>query len=160
MSRRQLRPRQKRDLPPADHMYNSVLISRFINKLNFRGKKSLSERLFYSALDIIKEKLNVPDPSKVFIQTLDNIRPLVEVKPRRIGGATYQIPIEVQKERGENLAMRWLIQYARERKGVSMIQKLAEELILGYKKEGSAIKKREDTHKMADANKAFAHYRW
>ena len=135
MSRRKLRPRQKRELPPPDHKYNSVLINRFINKLNFRGKKSLSERLFYSALSIIKEKLNVPDPSKVFLQSIDNIRPLVEVKPRRIGGATYQVPVEVQKERGENLAMRWIIQYARERKGVSMTQKLADELILGYKKE-------------------------
>jgi small subunit ribosomal protein S7 len=160
MSRRPLRPRQKRDLPNPDYKYDSVLVSRFINKLNFRGKKSLAQRIFYTALEMLKEKVGVPDSLKAFLQAIENVKPLVEVKPRRIGGATYQVPVEVTKLRGENLAIRWVIQYAQERKGIPMSKKLCEELAAAYKKEGSSIKKRDDTHKMADANKAFAHYRW
>ncbi|MDW8056487.1 MAG: 30S ribosomal protein S7 [Elusimicrobiota bacterium] len=157
MSRRPVKVR--REIPP-DVRYNSVLVQRFINKINYRGKKNLAMKIVYDAFDIIKEKLN-EDPLKVFIQAVENSRPLVELRPRRIGGATYQVPVEVPQYRGETLAMRWLIEYARQRKGKPMREKLAEEIISAYKKENSAvIKKKEDTHKMAEANRAFAHYRW
>jgi small subunit ribosomal protein S7 len=159
MPRKPLKPREKRKLPLPDYKYNSVLVSRFINKILQRGKKTLAERIVYDAFDIIKKKLN-EDPLKVFTEAVENVRPLLEVRPRRIGGATYQIPGEVPQIRGETLALRWIIQYARERKGMPISQKLAEEIISAYRKEGAAIKKREDTHKMAEANKAFAHYRW
>lgn len=157
MSRRPVKVR--REIPP-DIKYNSVLVQRFINKINFRGKKSVAMKIVYGAFDIIKQKLNT-DPLEVFTQTIENARPLVELKPRRIGGATYQVPVEVPQYRGETLAMRWIIECARQRKGKPMKEKLAEEIIAAYKKENSAvIKKREDTHKMAEANRAFAHYRW
>jgi len=159
MARKKLKPRQKRGLPAPDLKYNSVLLARFINKVNFRGKKNLARRIVYNALEIIKEKLK-EDPYKIFCQAIENVRPLVAVKPRRIGGATYQVPIEIPQIRGESLAMRWILQYARLRKGIPMEKRLSEELIQAYKKEGPSIKKREDTHKMAEANKAFAHYRW
>jgi len=149
----------KREVLP-DIRYNNVLVSRFINKINYRGKKNLAMKIVYGAFDIIKQKLN-EDPLKVFLQAIENARPLVELKPRRIGGATYQVPVEVPQYRSETLAMRWLIEYARQRKGKPMKEKLAEEIIAAYKKENSAvIKRREDTHKMAEANRAFAHYRW
>ncbi|MDI6640834.1 MAG: 30S ribosomal protein S7 [Elusimicrobiota bacterium] len=159
MPRKPLKPREKRPLPLPDYKFNSVIVQRFINKINFRGKKTVAEKILYSAFDLIKEKTN-QDPLKVFEQAIENARPLLEVRPRRIGGATYQVPIEVRKIRGETIAMRWLIQFARQRKGIPMFKKLAEEILLAYKKEGAVIKKREDTHKMAEANKAFAHYRW
>ncbi|OGS22191.1 MAG: 30S ribosomal protein S7 [Elusimicrobia bacterium RIFOXYA2_FULL_39_19] len=159
MSRKPLRPKQRRKTLATDAKFSSLLLGKFLNKLNFKGQKSTAERIIYTSFDIIKEKLK-EDPLKVFIQAIDNVRPLVEVKARRVGGATYQVPIETPKDRSETIAMRWIIQYARERKGVPMHQKLADELISAYKKEGAAVKKKEDTHKMADANKAFAHYRW
>jgi small subunit ribosomal protein S7 len=159
MPRKRLKPRERRELPPPDYKYGSQIISRFISKLNFRGKKVAAERIVYGALDTIKERTK-EEPMKVFLQAIENLRPLLEVKARRIGGATYQVPIEVRQSRGESIALRWLIQYARERKGIPASQKFAEEILAAYKKEGAAIKKREDTHKMADANKAFAHYRW
>jgi len=149
----------KREIFP-DIRYNSVLVARFINKINYRGEKNLAIKIVYDAFSIIKQKLN-EDPLKVFIQAIENARPLVELRPRRIGGATYQVPVEVPQYRSETLAMRWIIEYARQRKGKPMKEKLAEEIIAAYKKENSAvIKRREDTHKMAEANRAFAHYRW
>ncbi|MCM8831936.1 MAG: 30S ribosomal protein S7 [Candidatus Omnitrophica bacterium] len=157
MSRRPVKI--KRDLP-SDIKYNSVLVQRFINKINYRGKKSLAMKIVYGAFDKIKEKMN-EEPLKIFTQAIENARPLVELKPRRIGGATYQVPVEVPQYRGETLAIRWIIQYAKEKKGKPMKEKLAEEIIAAYKKENSlVIKRREDTHKMAEANRAFAHYRW
>lgn len=159
MPRKPLRPKERRKNFAPDAKYNSVLLGKFLNKLNFRGQKSVAERLIYDAFELIKEKLK-EDPLKVFNQAIDNVRPLLEVKARRVGGATYQVPVETPRDRSETIAMRWLIQYSKERKGMPMHRKLADELIAAYKKEGSAIKKREDTHKMADANKAFAHYRW
>ncbi len=157
MSRRPIKV--KREIPP-DIKYNSVLVQRFINKINYCGKKNTAMKIVYGAFDIISKKLN-EDPLKVFMQAIENVRPLVELRPRRIGGATYQVPVEVPQYRGESLAMRWIIQFARQRKGKPMKEKLAEEIIAAYKKENSAaIKKREDTHKMAEANRAFAHYRW
>ncbi|MDW7973420.1 MAG: 30S ribosomal protein S7 [Thermodesulfovibrio sp.] len=157
MSRRPLKI--KRNIPP-DIKYNSVLVQRFINKINPCGKKNLAMKIVYGAFDIIKQKLN-EDPLEVFMKAVENARPLVELRPRRIGGATYQVPVEVPQYRGESLAMRWIIQAARERKGKPMKEKLAEEIIAAYKKENSAvIKKREEMHKMAEANRAFAHYRW
>jgi small subunit ribosomal protein S7 len=159
MPRRPLKPRQKRGLPAPDTRYNNITISRFINRINFKGKKTVAEKIIYMAFDTIKEKTK-EDPLKIFTQAIDNVRPLVEVKARRIGGATYQVPIEVTKFRGEALAIRWILQYARERKGVPAHRKFSDEILAAYNKEGSAIKKKEDTHKMAEANKAFAHYRW
>jgi len=146
-------------LPEPDFKYDSVLLSRFINKLNFSGKKILAQKALYGAMDIIKDK-SKEDPLKVFLAALNNIRPLVVVKARRIGGATYQVPVELPQQRGETIAMRWLISFARLRKGMPIRQKLAEEILAAYKNEGAAIKKKEDTHRMAEANKAFAHYRW
>jgi small subunit ribosomal protein S7 len=116
--------------------------------------------MIYGAFDIIKQQLNEPDVLKVFHKAIDNTRPRLEVKPRRVGGATYQVPIEVKQERGTSIALRWLRDFAKGKKGKSMKDKLAEEIIAAYKGEGSSIKKRDDTHKMAEANKAFAHFRW
>jgi len=158
--RKSLKPHERRPLPPPDIKYNSVLVARFINKINYRGKKSLAERIVYSAFDLIKEKTG-EDPLKVFTQAIENARPLLEVKPRRVGGATYQVPVEVPNLRGTTLAMRWLIEAARNNRGSrNFYESLCDEIILAYKKEGGVIKKREDVHKMAEANRAFAHYRW
>lgn len=159
MPRKSLKPNERRPLPPPDYKYNSVLVARFINKINYRGKKSLSERIVYSAFDLIKEKTG-EDPLKVFTQAIENARPLLEVKPRRVGGATYQVPVEVPVLRGTTLAMRWIIETARNRGSKNFYERLCEEIISAYKKEGSVIKKREEVHKMAEANRAFAHYRW
>ncbi len=159
MPRKGLRPREKRGLPPADFKYNSVLLSRFINKMNFEGKKLAAEKIVYGALDIIKEKTK-EEPLSVFNKAIENVKPLLEVKARRVGGANYQVPVEVPALRGSSIAMRWIISAARERTGAPMKERLAEEIILAYKKEGTAFKKREDTHRMAEANRAFAHYRW
>lgn len=159
MPRKGLRPRDRRDLPAADFRYNSVLVSRLINKMNFTGKKCASEKVVYGAMDILKEKLK-EDPLNVLTKAIENVRPLLEVRPRRVGGATYQVPNEVRPLRGTTLAMRWILTAARARTGKPMSEKLAEELMLALKKEGVAFKKREDTHKMAEANRAFAHYRW
>jgi small subunit ribosomal protein S7 len=159
MPRKGLRPRDRRPLPPPDFKYNSVLVSRFVNKINFQGKKLAAERILYGALDIVKEKTK-EDALVVFTKAIENVRPLVEVKARRVGGANYQVPIEVKTARGSSLAMRWILGAARDRKGAHMEEHLAEELILAFKKEGTAFKKREDAHRMAEANRAFAHYRW
>lgn len=159
MPRRALKPNERRPLPPPDVRYNSVLVSRFINKINYRGKKSLAERIVYKAFDMIKEKSG-EDPVKVFAQAIENARPLLEVKPRRVGGATYQVPVEVPNMRSTTLAMKWIIEAARNRGSKQFYERLCEEILLAYKKEGSVIKKREDIHKMAEANRAFAHYRW
>ena len=159
MPRKNLKPRERRGAPEPDIKYNSVLIARFINKLDARGKRSTAERVFYGALDIVGEKTK-EDPLAVFNKAIENVRPLLEVRPRRVGGATYQVPMEVPVLRSAMLAIRWVIGFARARKGKPMAERLAQEFIDGSKKEGSAVKKREDTHKMAESNKAFAHYRW
>lgn len=125
-----------------------------------RGKKSLAERIVYSAFERVKERLNEPDALKVFHKAIENVRPRLQVKPRRIGGATYQVPVEVKQEKSVSLALRWIRDFARARKGRSISERLTEELISAYKGEGAAVKKRDDTHKMAEANKAFAHFRW
>jgi len=142
-----------------DPKYNSPIIGHFINIIMRDGKKSIAQKIIYSALNIAKEKIK-EDPLKVFFSALDNARPRLEVRPRRIGGATYQVPMEVPKNRGYSLAMRWMRDAARKKKGKSMKIKLAEEVIAAYKNEGAVIKKKIDTHKMAEANKAFAHFRW
>jgi len=143
----------------ADKKYKSLLVSKLINKLMSRGKKTKAESIAYGALEEAGKKLNIA-PTEVIEKALNNVRPLVEVKSRRVGGTTYQVPIEVRPSRSENLGLRWLIGYASQRKGKPMAKKLSEELVLAVKGEGSAVKKREDTHKMAEANRAFAHYRW
>ena len=159
MPRKGLRPRDKRALPAPDYKYNSVLVSRFINKLNFEGKTTTAERILDDAMAIIAEKTK-ENALDVFTKCIENVRPLVEVKARRVGGANYQVPTEVKPLRSTSLAMRWLIGAAQSRKGRPMAEKLAEEIILGAKKEGTAFKKREDVHRMAEANRAFAHFKW
>ena len=159
MPRKGLRPRDRRDAPPPDFKFNSVLISRFVNRLNFQGKKTVAERIVYDALAIVAEKTK-EDALMVFTKSIENVRPILEEKARRVGGANYQVPIEVRPARSSTLAMRWMLNAARDRKGRPMAEHLAEEIILAYKKEGAAFKKREDTHRMAEANRAFAHYRW
>ena len=155
---RRRKPESREVMP--DPKFNSKVISKFINMLMLRGKKSIAQRIVYSALDIVKQKTNEVDVLKVFNQALDNTRPHLEVKSRRIGGSTYQVPIEVNKPRGTSLSLRWIRDIAQAKKGRPMEQKLAEELIAAYKGEGSVIKKRDDLHKMAEANRAFAHFRW
>jgi len=149
---------EKRSLLP-DGKYNNELVARFVNMIMWGGKKSLAQRIVYDAFDIIKEKTNKFE-IEVFTTAVNNVRPKVEVKPRRVGGATYQVPIEVDKIRGTTLALRWIRGFARSRKGKPMASKLAEEILAAYKQEGDAIKKRQNTHRMAESNKAFAHYRW
>ncbi|MFH1199281.1 MAG: 30S ribosomal protein S7 [Candidatus Omnitrophota bacterium] len=144
----------------ADPIFNSKIVAKFINMVTLMGKKSIAERIVYGAFDIVKEKTNEQDILKVFYKAIDNARPRLEVKPRRVGGATYQVPIEVRQERGTSIALRWIRDFAQGKKGKSMKDRLAEEIIAAYKGEGSAIKKRDDTHKMAESNKAYAHFRW
>jgi len=155
MPRRRVPP--KRPALP-DPMFGSKEISLLVGRMMLRGKKSVGYNVMYRAFDIIKEKL-AKDPVEVFNKALENVKPVVEVKSRRVGGSTYQVPVEVRESRREALAMRWIIQYARERRG-SMSEKLSAELMDAYNSTGSAFKKKEDTHRMAEANKAFAHYRW
>jgi small subunit ribosomal protein S7 len=142
-----------------DLKYNDVLVSRFINGLMERGKKSIAQRILYNAMEILGQKAN-DEPLKLFHQAVDNVKPLIEVKSRRVGGATYQVPVEVRADRRVSLAIRWLIGYSKARAEKSMEAKLAAELLDAANNRGTTIKKREDTHKMAEANKAFAHYRW
>ena len=142
-----------------DPRYNSVLVSRAINMVMRRGKKSAAEKVIYGALDHLKTNTN-QDPVEVFTQAIDNVKPRLEVKSRRVGGATYQVPMEVSAVRQTSLALRWIIQFSKNRKGVAMGEAMANELLDAYNGSGAAIKKRDDTHKMAQANKAFAHYRW
>ncbi len=150
---------ERREVMP-DPKYNSKMIGRFINMVMERGKKSVAEKIVYGALDVIGERVKDKKPLEVFEAALENARPLLEVKSRRIGGATYQVPVEVKVERGQFMALRWIRDFAKAQKGRPMKERLAEEILNAYKREGSTIKKREDTHKMAEANKAFAHYKW
>jgi small subunit ribosomal protein S7 len=142
-----------------DSKYNSTLVASFINKLMVSGKKTVAASLFYDALDLIAERTKKPG-MEVFEQAMKNVTPLIEVRPRRVGGATYQVPLEVRPDRRQSLAIRWLVQTASNRSGKSMAEKLAAEFIDAANNQGTTVKKREDTHKMAEANRAFAHYRW
>ncbi len=148
----------KKSIQP-DPKFNSRLVAKFINGIMECGKKSTAERIMYGALDVIAQKTN-EDPIRVFEKAMDNVKPMVEVKSRRVGGSTYQVPVEIRPERRAALSIRWLISYARSRGEKSMHAKLAAELMDAAANRGSAVKKREDTHRMAEANKAFAHYRW
>jgi small subunit ribosomal protein S7 len=150
---------EKRDLIP-DPRYNNQLVAYMINCVMERGKKSVAAKIVYGALEDIKSQIEDQDPVEVFVTAVENVSPRLEVKSRRVGGATYQVPLEVKPKRQIALATRWLIQYAGNRKGVPMQRALAIELMDAYRGQGNAIKKRDDTHKMAQANKAFAHYRW
>jgi small subunit ribosomal protein S7 len=148
----------KRDVLP-DPKYHSKLVSKFIHGIMWEGKKSTAEAILYGALDIMAKKAN-EDPLKLFERAVDNVKPVLEVRSRRVGGSTYQVPVEIRPERRQALAIRWLISYARSRGEKSMKEKLASEFLDAAGNKGSAVKKKEDTHKMAEANKAFAHYRW
>ena len=148
----------KRDVLP-DPLYNSKLVTKLINRLMVDGKKGIAQKILYEAFEIIKEKTN-QEPMDVLNKALENIKPALEVKSRRVGGANYQVPIEVRPDRSQALGLRWLVQYARLRGGHSMAENLANEIIDASNGVGAAVKKREDTHRMAEANKAFAHYRW
>ena len=149
---------ERRDLVP-DPKFNSELVTRIINCAMRRGKKSISEGIVYGALEQIRSKSG-EDPLEVLVRAVDNMKPRVEVKSRRVGGSTYQVPVEINRDRQLALALRWLVQASIARKGVRMEEALALELLDGYKNQGNVIKKRDDTHRMAQANKAFAHYRW
>jgi small subunit ribosomal protein S7 len=149
---------EKRKILP-DPKFQDRIVAKFVNNLMRQGKKSTGERIIYGAFDQVEAKLK-DDPLKVFKKALDNVKPVVEVKSRRVGGATYQVPVEVRQDRRTALAMRWLIDYSRARGEKTMVEKLAGEIMDAASNRGNAVKKREDTHKMAEANKAFAHYRW
>ncbi len=149
----------KRPVDP-DPRYNSVMVSKFINRIMLDGKKNTARTIFYDAMDLLESRVKESSPIEVFEGAVDHIRPRLEVKSRRVGGATYQVPVEVRPERRNALALRWLVNYARQRPGKSMAEKLAAELADAFQKRGAAVKKKEDTHRMAEANKAFAHYRW
>jgi small subunit ribosomal protein S7 len=149
----------KRRIIP-DPKFNDKLISKFVNTLMYGGKKAVAEGILYGALDVVKERFKEEEPLEVFRKALDNVKPKLEVKSRRVGGATYQVPVEVRPERRVALAMRWIVTYARDRGEKTMRERLAAEFIDAAQGRGNAVKKKDDTHKMADANKAFAHYRW
>lgn len=149
---------EKREILP-DPKYNSKIVSKFVNALMNNGKKSIAEKICYGAFAILKQKTGT-DPLKVYKTALENVKPVLEVKPRRVGGATYQVPVEIKPHRRTALAFRWIINYSRARGEKTMQERLAGELLDAYNNTGSSIKKKEDTHKMAEANKAFAHYRW
>jgi small subunit ribosomal protein S7 len=153
------RAKIKKRIPTPDPVYQSVDIAKFINCLMTRGKKTVAEGIFYGALEKAEAKLDKPGID-IFNKALENITPMIEVKPRRVGGATYQVPVEVTKERGRALALRWVIKYARDRNGKSMVDQLSAELMDAFNNTAASVKKKEDTHKMADANRAFAHYRY
>lgn len=157
MSRR--RTIERRPIDP-DPRFNSVLVAKFTNGLMERGKKTVAQRIFYDAMDVVQDKVKDNDALTVFEGAMENVRPRVEVKSRRVGGATYQVPMEVRQTRRNALAIRWIINYSQSRSGKSMAEKLAAELIDAFNNRGSAVKKKDDTHRMAEANKAFAHYRW
>ena len=154
---RRRRPQKRVILP--DPKYKDLIVAKFINGLLYDGKKSVAEKLFYASMDIIEGKIK-KSPVEVFKKAMENVAPLLEVKSRRVGGATYQVPIEVRDIRKQALAIRWLIRYSRLRNEKTMAERLASEFMNAYKNEGASVKKREDTHKMAEANKAFAHFRW
>ena len=154
---RRRRPEKRTILP--DPTFNDAVVAQFINYIMKQGKKSKAERIFYGSLDIISSQLKTDDPIDIFKKALSNVSPVLEVKSKRIGGATYQVPMEVSDSRKKSLAMRWILSYSRGRKGKTMANRLASELIAASNNEGSSVKKKEDTHKMAEANKAFAHFR-
>ncbi|MDR2115671.1 MAG: 30S ribosomal protein S7 [Planctomycetaceae bacterium] len=149
----------KKQLKP-DPVYNSILASKFINCLMWDGKKTAAQSVFYDALDIIKEKISDKTPIEVFHQALDNVKPNIEVRSKRVGGASYQVPMTVQKNRQQSLAIRWILLAVRDKKGLPTHEKLATELVNAYNREGTAMTKRENVHRMAEANKAFAHFAW
>lgn len=149
---------KRREVPP-DPVFGDRLVQKFINRLMIDGKKTKAEKIFYGAMELIRQKTG-KDPLEIFYKALENVRPVLEVRPRRVGGATYQVPVEVPSHRQNSLAIRWLVLAARARSGKSMIEKLAAELMDAAKGTGGAVKKKEDTHRMAEANRAFAHYRW
>lgn len=148
----------KRKILP-DPKYKNLVVAKMINIIMERGKKSIAEGIVYGAFDVVKKKLD-KDPLEIFKQAVENVRPLLETKSRRVGGATYQVPVSVKPDRGAGLALRWMKTFAYDRKGKPMEEKLAEEIMNAYQKTGAAIKKREDVHKMAESNRAFAHYKW
>ena len=150
-SREQLRP---------DPRYGSLLASKFINCLMVDGKKSVAQNVFYRAMDIVAQKVTETEPIEVFNRAVENVKPAVEVRSKRVGGAAYQVPMQVNRNRQQSLAIRWLLQSVREKKGRGTYEKLAEEIIAAYKREGAAVTKRDNVHRMADANKAFAHFAW
>ncbi|MBI3312321.1 MAG: 30S ribosomal protein S7 [Candidatus Omnitrophica bacterium] len=154
------RRRREKRITPTDPRFGSKLVQRFINMVMVAGKKGLAERIVYNAMDAASQKVNVQDPLAVFQKAVENARPLVEVKSRRVGGATYQVPVELRQDRGVFLALRWLRDFARGRSGKPMQDRLTEELIAAYQGQGSAVKRKEDIHRMAEANQAFSHYRW
>jgi small subunit ribosomal protein S7 len=156
MARRGRAPR--RPIEP-DPKFNSDLMARFINKMMLSGKKNTAQTIVYEALELAEQRINQPQ-LQIFEQAIRNVTPVLEVRPRRVGGATYQIPLEIRADRRQSLALRWLTQAARSRPGKSMAQKLAGELLDAYNNTGNAVKKKEDTHRMADANKAYSHFRW
>jgi small subunit ribosomal protein S7 len=148
----------RRETPP-DPVYGNPMVTRIISSLMVRGKRSLAERIFYDAMKTVEERTG-QEPMTVLKQAMNNVKPMLEVKSRRVGGANYQVPVEVRPDRRNALAIRWLILYSRQRAEKTMSDRLAQEILAAAKNEGSAVKKREDTHRMAEANKAFAHYRW
>ena len=154
--------RRRADIRPVtpDPKYSSELVSRFVNVVMICGKKQTAESIVYGALDIMAQKVTEEPVLKVFARAVDNVRPKVELKARRVGGATYQVPIDVAPLRGTSLALRWIRDFARKKKGKPMMQKVADELLAAYKGEGATIKKRDEMHKMAEANKAFSHFKW
>ena len=154
---RRRRPEKREILP--DPVYGDLIIAKFINNLMKKGKKSLAEKIFYQSIEKIKQQGKVDDGIELFKKALDNVAPMLEVKSKRIGGATYQVPIEISEARRMALAMRWIINYSKSRKGQTMADKLAAELLAAANNDGSAVKKKEDTHRMAEANKAFSHFR-
>ncbi|MBJ42682.1 MAG: 30S ribosomal protein S7 [Planctomycetaceae bacterium] len=143
----------------GDPKFNSLLVSKFVNCLMWDGKKTTAQRVFYGALDLVKERGN-DEPLDVFLQAVENVKPQIEVRSKRVGGAAYQVPMQVNKSRQQSLAIRWLLMAIREKKGRPTSQKLADEILAAYKKEGAAMTRRENVHRMADANKAFAHFAW
>lgn len=143
-----------------DARFNSLLASKLINCIMYSGKKSIAEGIFYGAMDIVQEKMPNVDPAEVFTQAVENVKPHVEVRSRRVGGAAYQVPMQVNRNRQQSLAIRWILAAVREKKGRPAREKLAEEIMAAYRREGAAITKRENVHRMADANKAFAHFAW
>lgn len=150
-SRTQLRP---------DPKFGSLLASKFINCLMLDGKKSVAQQIFYKAMDVVGEKVTEAEPIEIFTRAVENVKPAVEVRSKRVGGAAYQVPMQVSRNRQQSLAIRWILGSVRDKKGRPTYQKLAEEIIAAYKREGAAITKRENVHRMADANKAFAHFAW
>lgn len=154
------RSKPAKRIPAPDPIYNSVDIAKFINRLMKKGKKSVAQRIFYTTMEQVQQKAKTEQPIETFKKALSNATPLIEVKARRIGGSTYQVPIDVKPDRGQALASQWIIEAARKRGGKSMIEKLTNEILDASNSTGSAVKKKEDTHKMAEANKAFVHYRY